>query len=191
VNRGAGGGGWIPDAAGIVPAARQIPSPNFDERPNGSHIELIVIHNISLPPGQFGGPGILELFTNRLDPATHPYYREIEGLRVSSHFLIRRDGEVVQFVACGKRAWHAGRSEWRERGRCNDFSVGIELEGADDVPFEDAQYLRLADLAGALRRVYPIGDCVGHSDIATPAGRKTDPGPHFDWPRFRSLLKGR
>ncbi|HEY5929510.1 MAG TPA: 1,6-anhydro-N-acetylmuramyl-L-alanine amidase AmpD, partial [Burkholderiales bacterium] len=114
----------------MVAAARQVPSPNFDERPGGSLVELIVVHNISLPPGVFGGTGIIELFTNRLDPAEHPYYREIEGLRVSSHFLIRRDGEPIQFVACGKRAWHAGQSQWRGRSRCNDFSIGIELEGA-------------------------------------------------------------
>lgn len=167
----------------------QLSSPNFDDRPDGSAVDLIVVHNISLPPGQFGGSGIVDLFTNRLDPAEHPYYREIEHLRVSSHFLVRRDGELIQFVACGKRAWHAGQSEWQGRGRCNDFSVGIELEGADDVPFEDVQYLQLARLARALRRAYPIADCVGHSDIAMPPGRKTDPGPHFDWPRFRALLE--
>jgi N-acetyl-anhydromuramoyl-L-alanine amidase len=186
---GQGEEGWRPDSAGIVAAARQVPSPNFDERPGGSLVELIVVHNISLPPGVFGGTGIIELFTNRLDPAEHPYYREIEGLRVSSHFLIRRDGEPIQFVACGKRAWHAGQSQWCGRSRCNDFSIGIELEGADDAPFEDAQYLQLANLVRSLGQAYPIADCVGHSDIATPAGRKTDPGPYFDWPRFRSLLK--
>jgi len=180
---------WGFDPQGLIPSVRQIPSPNFDERPDGSRIELVVVHNISLPPGQFGGPGIIELFTNRLDPAAHPYYREIEGLKVSSHFLLRRDGELIQFVACGKRAWHAGQSEWRGRRRCNDFSVGIELEGADDVAFEDAQYLGLAKLAGALLHAYPIADCVGHSDIATPRGRKTDPGPNFDWARFRALLE--
>lgn len=189
--RGAAGGNWRFDLQGLISAARQIPSPNFDERPEGSGVELIIVHNISLPPGGFGGPGIVELFTNRLDPAEHPYYREIEGLRVSSHFLVRRDGELIQFVACGKRAWHAGQSEWRGRERCNDFSVGIELEGADDVPFECVQYLQLARLVRALGRAYPIADCVGHSDIATPPGRKTDPGPHFNWARFRALLKGR
>jgi AmpD protein len=182
------GARWGVDPAGILPAARQIPSPNFDERVPGSVIELLVIHNISLPPGEFGGPGIIDLFTNRLDPAGHPYYREIQGLKVSSHFLVRRDGELIQFVACAKRAWHAGQSEWRGRLRCNDFSVGVELEGADDRPFEDVQYLRLAALAAALRRRFPIAECVGHSDIAVPAGRKTDPGPHFDWGRFRGLL---
>ena len=185
---GAGDEGLNFDSAGILPAARQVSSPNFDERPEGSPIELIVVHNISLPPGNFGGTGIIELFTNRLDPAEHPYYREIEGFRVSSHFLIRRDGEWIQFVACGKRAWHAGQSEWRGRGRCNDFSVGIELEGSDDVPFEDIQYRQLARLTLALGRAYPIADCVGHCDIATPPGRKSDPGPHFDWVHFRDLL---
>jgi len=146
-------------------------------------VELVVVHNISLPPGQFGGPGIFELFSNALDPEAHPYYREIQGLRVSSHFLVRRDGGLFQFVACGKRAWHAGQSEWRGRSRCNDFSLGIELEGADDQPFEDAQYRQLGDLVRALARAYPITACVGHSDIAVPAGRKTDPGPRFDWSR--------
>lgn len=181
-------GDWRFDPEGLLPSAVQIPSPNFDDRPDGATVELIVVHNISLPPGQFGGPGIVELFTNLLDPEEHPYYREIQGLRVSSHFLVRRDGELIQFVACGKRAWHAGQSEWRGRGRCNDFSVGIELEGMDDVPFEDAQYRQLAILTRALGRAYPIADCVGHSDIAMPPGRKTDPGPFFDWPRFRGLL---
>lgn len=181
------GGAWSLDASGILAAARQVPSPNFDDRPAGSAIELLVVHNISLPPGRFGGPGIEQLFTNRLDPEAHPYFREIQGLKVSSHFLVRRDGELVQFVACAHRAWHAGQSEWRGRSRCNDFSVGIELEGCDDLPFEDAQYRRLAEVAAALRQAYPILDCVGHSDIATPPGRKTDPGPHFDWTRFRAM----
>lgn len=179
---------WEFDAAGWLPAARHVPSPNCDERPADAAIELLVIHNISLPPGEFGGPGILDLFANRLDPGAHPYFREIHGLRVSSHFLVRRDGELIQFVPCALRAWHAGQSQWRDRSRCNDFSVGIELEGTDEVPFEDAQYQCLARVAAALRRTYPIQACVGHSDIATPPGRKTDPGPHFDWDRFHSLL---
>jgi AmpD protein len=179
---------WRVDAAGILPAARQVRSPNFDERPAGAGIELLVVHNISLPPGQFGGPGIEQLFTNRLDPEAHPYFREIHGLTVSSHFLVRRDGQLIQFVPCARRAWHAGQSEWRGRSRCNDFSVGVELEGTDDQPFEDVQYQRLAQVAAALRQAYPIRECVGHSDIATPPGRKTDPGPHFEWPRFRALL---
>jgi N-acetyl-anhydromuramoyl-L-alanine amidase len=181
---------WELDDAGILQAANQVPSPNCDERPAGAAICLLVVHNISLPPGQFGGPGIIDLFTNRLDPGAHPYYCDIAGLKVSSHFLIRRDGELIQFVACGRRAWHAGQSVWRGRMRCNDFSIGVELEGADDVPFTEDQYQVLARLAGALARAYPIVDSVGHSDIAIPAGRKTDPGPNFDWKRYRALLKG-
>jgi len=146
-----------------------------------------VIHNISLPPGEFGGPGIVELFTNRLDPRAHPYYREIHDQKVSSHFLIRRDGELIQFVPSGSRAWHAGESRWRGRTRCNDFSIGIELEGTDHAPFEDAQYTVLADLTRATRSRYPVVDIAGHSDIAP--GRKTDPGPYFDWGRYRALLE--
>ncbi len=175
------------DRCGLLEGARFIASQNCDERPEGSAIELLVIHNISLPPGEFGGPGIVELFTNRLDPRAHPYYREIAGRRVSAHFLIRRDGEPVQFVPCGRRAWHAGESNWRGRSGCNDFSIGIELEGTDGVPFEDAQYQRLAELARALATKYPGVDSVGHSDIAP--GRKTDPGPCFDWARYRSMIK--
>jgi AmpD protein len=174
------------DDAGFVAGVRYIPSPNCDERAEGGAIDLMVIHNISLPPGEFGGPGIVDLFTATLDASTHPYYREIAKLKVSAHFLIRRDGELIQFVACGKRAWHAGISSWRGRGRCNDFSIGIELEGTDEVPFEDAQYVRLAELALALRAKYAIADIVGHSDIAP--GRKTDPGPCFDWARFESMI---
>ncbi len=174
------------DESGWIAGIRQLPSPNCDARPQGSAIELLVIHNISLPPGEFGGPGIVELFTNRLDPGAHPYYREIAGRRVSAHFLIRRDGELLQFVPCGLRAWHAGESNWRGRSRCNDFSIGIELEGTDEVPFEDAQYQRLAGLVRALATAYPGIPSVGHSDIAP--GRKTDPGPCFDWARYRSLI---
>jgi len=179
---------WHLDDGGLLPAAVYIPSPNFDDRPHGSVIDLLVVHNISLPPGQFGGPGIVELFTNRLDPNTHPYYRQIADAKVSSHFLVRRDGELLQFVPGSRRAWHAGKSEWRGRGRCNDFSVGVELEGTDDLAFADSQYAMLGRLATVLLKSYPIRDCVGHSDIAIPPGRKTDPGPHFDWPRFRSLI---
>ena len=174
------------DSDGLLPGARYIPSPNCDARPAGTAIELLVIHNISLPPGQFGGPGIVDLFTNKLDCSAHPYYRSIAELRVSAHFLIRRDGELIQFVPCAERAWHAGESTWRERSRCNDFSLGIELEGADDVPFEERQYARLAELARLLRAKYAIADIVGHSDIAP--GRKTDPGPCFDWRQFENLL---
>jgi AmpD protein len=182
---------WHIDDSGLLPVAAYIPSPNFDERPDGSGIDLLIVHNISLPPGQFGGPGIIELFTNRLDPNEHPYYRQIADAKVSSHFLIRRNAELIQFIPCARRAWHAGQSEWRGRSRCNDFSIGVELEGADDQVFDERQYIVLADLAVALRSRYPIQDCVGHSDIALPAGRKTDPGPYFDWSRFRALLEGR
>jgi AmpD protein len=171
---------------GLVKGVRYLPSPNHDERPPGTQIELLVIHNISLPPGEFGGSAIIELFTNRLDPAAHPYYATIADRRVSAHFLIRRDGETIQFVPCGNRAWHAGASEWRGRGRCNDFSIGIELEGSDETRFEDAQYEALAELILALRARYPVADVAGHSDIAP--GRKTDPGPHFDWARCRKML---
>ncbi|MGD2140236.1 MAG: 1,6-anhydro-N-acetylmuramyl-L-alanine amidase AmpD [Burkholderiales bacterium] len=175
---------WEIDATGVLSAARQVVSPNCDERPPGSRIELIVIHNISLPPGCFQGEAIAAFFTNCLDPAADPYFREIASLTVSAHFLIRRDGELVQFVPCRLRAWHAGASRWRGRDRCNDFSIGIELEGSDDIPFEEAQYARLASLIDVLRDTYPIEDCVGHQDIAVPPGRKTDPGPHFEWARL-------
>ena len=176
----------ITDANGRVDAARYVASGNCDERPPGEAITLLVIHNISLPPGEFGGDAIERLFTNRLDCAAHPYYAALAGVRVSAHFLIRRSGELLQFVPCGKRAWHAGESVWRGRRGCNDFSIGIELEGADDVPYAEAQYHVLAELARALRAAYPVSDVAGHSDIA-PA-RKTDPGPSFDWTRFRCAI---
>ena len=175
------------DRAGIVRAAAQVPSPNCDDRPEGTAVILLVVHGISLPPGQFGGSGIVELFTNRLDPAVDPYYRTVANIKVSAHFLIRRDGALTQFVPCAKRAWHAGTSSWRGRADCNDFSVGVELEGTDDLPYEAAQYTMLARLARALRRRYPIAEVAGHSDVAP--GRKTDPGPAFDWPRFRRLIR--
>jgi N-acetyl-anhydromuramoyl-L-alanine amidase len=171
---------------GLAEGARYVPSPNCDERPAGCAVDLLVIHHISLPPGEFGGAGILDLFTNRLDPAAHPYYATIAGAEVSAHFLVRRDGELIQFVSCAKRAWHAGESSWKGRARCNDFSIGVELEGTGEVPFTDAQYARLAALFRALAARYPIADVAGHSDIAP--GRKTDPGPSFDWPRFRRSL---
>jgi N-acetyl-anhydromuramoyl-L-alanine amidase len=177
------------DDEGLLDGAPYIASPNRDERPAGAAIELIVVHAISLPPGEFGGPGIVEFFTNRLDPRSHPYYATIAGQRVSAHFLIRRDGETIQFVPCEKRAWHAGASSWRKRARCNDFSVGIELEGSDAAAFEQAQYRALGALTGALQARYPIADIVGHSDISP--GRKTDPGPHFDWARYRALVTAR
>ncbi len=174
------------DADGLLPGARFICSPNCDERPEGAAITLAVVHAISLPPGEFGGDAIERLFTNRLDPDTHSFFRDIHALRVSAHFLIDRDGAVTQFVPCTKRAWHAGVSRWGGRERCNDFSVGIELEGCDEQPFEDAQYQVLTHLIRVLRRYYAIRDVVGHSDIAP--GRKTDPGPHFEWHRLTGLL---
>lgn len=176
----------IDPVSGLVQGVRYVPSPNCDDRPEGAAPEVLVIHSISLPPGEFGGRGIIDLFTNRLDSAAHPYYALIADHRVSAHFLIRRDGEVIQFVPCGSRAWHAGASDWRGRSRCNDFSIGIELEGSDDMLFEAAQYQALAELTRALRTRYPIIDIAGHSDIAP--GRKTDPGPHFDWARYRKML---
>ena len=171
---------------GVMSAAAQVPSPNCDARPPGSTISLIVVHGISLPPGRFGGDGVTQLFTNSLDPKADPYYPGIAQLRVSSHFFIRRDGGLVQYVACTQRAWHAGVSSWRGRPACNDCSVGVELEGTDDLPYETPQYLVLARLARALCRRYPVRDMVGHSHVAP--GRKTDPGPAFDWPRLGRLL---
>jgi N-acetyl-anhydromuramoyl-L-alanine amidase len=177
------------DADGYANLAQRIRSPNFDARPAGAAVELIVIHGISLPPGEFGGDGIERLFTNRVDPEADPFYATIAGLRVSAHFLVRRDGRLVQFVSCDDRAWHAGVSRFRGRERCNDFSIGIELEGTDDVPYEAAQYRMLARLLKALARRYPIGHVAGHSAIAP--GRKTDPGPAFDWDRLRRQMTSR
>lgn len=162
------------------------PSPNFDSRPEGVELSLVVVHAISLPPTQFGGLGVEQLFTNNLNPAEHPYYEGIHHLRVSAHFFIRRTGELIQFVPPDARAWHAGASSWRGRERCNDFSIGIELEGCDTLPFEPVQYHVLADLLDDLCRRFPVSDIVGHSDIAP--GRKTDPGPYFDWQRLRDSL---
>jgi AmpD protein len=173
-------GGWLT-------RARRIASPNFDARPAGVAIDLLVIHNISLPPHQFGGPAVADLFLNRLDVDAHPFFAAwLRDVRVSAHLYIRRDGEAIQFVSCEDRAWHAGVSEWRGRSRCNDFSIGVELEGSDLLPYRDAQYDALAAVTRDLRGHYPIADIVGHSDIAP--GRKTDPGPFFDWPRFRASL---
>jgi len=171
---------------GLVHGVPFVASPNYDERPPGAVVDLLVVHAISLPPGVFGGCGIMDFFTNTLDPDAHPYYREIASLKVSAHFLVRRCGEVLQFVECDKRAWHAGVSSWLGRERCNDFSIGIELEGCDELPFEDAQYCALAALTKALKTRYPISGVVGHADIAP--GRKTDPGPLFDWLRYRRLI---
>jgi AmpD protein len=161
---------------------RVVDSPNQDARPAGTEISLAVIHCISLPPGGYGGDAIERLFTNRLDPQAHPYFREIHAMKVSAHFLVRRDGELVQFVPVARRAWHAGASSWRGRSRCNDFSVGIELEGTEDAPFQDAQYRTLVDLLKGLG----LREIAAHSDVAP--GRKTDPGAHFDWPRVLAAL---
>lgn len=176
--------------AGFAEEARFIASPNYDERPalidaSSTVICLIVIHNISLPPNQYGGNGIVELFTNQLNPDDHPYYAEIYTRKVSSHFLIRRDGELIQFVSCLQRAWHAGVSNWQFRERCNDFSVGIELEGSDFDSFEAAQYQTLNQLITGVSNRYAIQEIVGHSDIAP--GRKTDPGPYFDWTQIKTI----
>ena len=174
---------------GLLDIARQVPSPNCDARPSGQAIDLIVVHGISLPPGEFGGPWIDDLFTHQLDPQAHEYFRDIHELQVSSHLLIRRDGEVVQYVPFERRAWHAGASCFGSREACNDYSIGIELEGADDIPYTDAQYWQLAELIRRLRSVFPQilqENIVGHSDIAP--GRKTDPGPVFDWERLHTLL---
>jgi N-acetyl-anhydromuramoyl-L-alanine amidase len=165
---------------------RYVASPNCDERPEGAKARLLVVHCISLPPGEFGGDAIERLFTNRLDPAAHPYFREIAALRVSAHFLVRRDGEVVQFVPLQRRAWHAGASSWRGRERCNDFSVGVELEGCEERPYEAEQYDQLARLVRTLRPLLQPRDIAAHSDIA-PA-RKRDPGAAFDWARLLRAL---
>lgn len=167
-------------------AARPCPSPNFGPRPAGTLIDLAVVHSISLPPGQYGGDAIERLFTNRLDTRAHPYYQQLEGLEVSAHFVIRRQGLVQQFVSCDQRAWHAGRSTWRGRDHCNDFSVGIELEGLEGEPFEAAQYTSLVRVLNALRRRYPLRSVAGHEHVAP--GRKADPGDGFEWPRLRRTL---
>jgi N-acetyl-anhydromuramoyl-L-alanine amidase len=185
------------DKAGFAKNAQFIASPNFDARPVSrvdsstetspqSELSLIVIHNISLPPNQYGGNGIVELFTNKLNPDEHPYYADIYTRKVSSHFLIRRDGTLIQFVSCLNRAWHAGVSNWHGRERCNDFSIGVELEGSDFDPFDAAQYLTLKMLIASLISAYTIQAIVGHSDIAP--GRKTDPGPYFDWGQVNTII---
>lgn len=166
--------GWIQDLA-------RLPSPNQDARPAGEIVRLVVVHAISLPPGEFGSGAVSEFFTNRLAIDAHPYFARIASLRVSAHFFISRLGEVTQFVSCHARAWHAGVSCWGGRERCNDFSVGVELEGDDHTDFTGAQYRTLGRLLGALRAAFPIEAVVGHHDVAP--GRKTDPGPHFDWSR--------
>jgi N-acetyl-anhydromuramoyl-L-alanine amidase len=172
--------------AGWIAGARRVLSPNCDSRPSGSEISLAVLHSISLPRGTYGIVGgrsaIERLFTNRLDTAEHPSFADLAGLRVSAHFLIYRDGALVQFVPLERRAWHAGASRWRGRERCNDFSVGIELEGVDDGRFAGAQYASLAALSRKLQAVLPLRDIAAHSDVAP--GRKSDPGAQFDWARF-------
>jgi AmpD protein len=181
----------VDPATGLLLGVRQVLSPHFDGRPANAVAELIVVHGISLPPGEFGGPWIDRLFTGNLPPDAHPYFREVAapGRRVSAHVLIRRDGRVIQYVPFGSRAWHAGQSEYRGRPSCNDFSIGIELEGTDAIPYTEAQYDQLSRVVRALLAAYPLlssTHITGHSDIAP--GRKTDPGPAFDWPRFRRLL---
>lgn len=171
---------------GCIEGVSFIPSPNFDNRPKNVTIDLLVIHSISLPPGEFGGTEIIDLFTNQLNFNAHPYFMGIQRLHVSAHFLIRRTGEILQFVPCMKRAWHAGQSSWQGRTRCNDFSIGIELEGADDIPFEEVQYQSLTLLSTLLLEAYPIQAVVGHADIAP--NRKTDPGPFFDGIRYQQAL---
>jgi AmpD protein len=180
----------VDPATGLLIGVRQVLSAHFDARPAGMQPELLVVHGISLPPGEFGGPWIDRLFTGGLPADAHPYFQTMARGRVSAHALIRRDGQIVQYVPFGARAWHAGLSEYRGRSGCNDFSIGIELEGADDVPYTDAQYEKLALLAQALLATYPSltpTDIVGHSDIAP--GRKTDPGPAFDWARWWQVLQ--
>jgi N-acetyl-anhydromuramoyl-L-alanine amidase len=179
----------LDSTSGLMEGVRFVPSPNHDERPEGVGVSAIVVHSISLPPGEYGGFDIEQFFTNVLDPSGHAFYPEIAGLKVSAHFLVRRNGAVVQFVPVHRRAWHAGQSWCEGRGRVNDFSVGIELEGTDKSPFDPEQYEALAGLARSLMQYYPAitrDRIYGHSDIAP--GRKTDPGPFFDWRRFLDLL---
>lgn len=173
------GNGWHHEA-------RVCPSPNFSTRPAGIEISLVVLHSISLPPGIYGGDAIERLFTNRLDWDEHPYFQQIRGLQVSAHFVVRRDGELIQFVSCNERAWHAGRSAWRGRENCNDYSIGVELEGLEGECFEPAQYEVLALLLQRLARDYPLQWIAGHEHVAP--GRKHDPGPGFDWARLKALL---
>ena len=182
----------VDTATGLLADARQVLSPNCDDRPNGCQPDLIIIHGISLPPGEFGGPYIDQFFTNCLAQDEHEYFSEIVGLRVSAHLVIRRDGELVQYVSVHRRAWHAGESCFERRHACNDYSVGIELEGVDDEHYEDTQYSKLAALVAALLKAYPSLSSqriVGHSDVSS--GRKTDPGPAFDWEHFGRLLHQR
>ena len=180
-------GDWrIDRSSGRLAAARQLPSPNQDARPDPTDIDLLILHGISLPPGNFGGPWIEDLFLNRREATADPYFATIHTLRVSAHLLVRRDGGLIQFVPFHRRAWHAGASCWQGRGRCNDYSIGIELEGTDDMPYDARQYQTLKWLLPAIRAAYPAispDRIVGHSDVAP--GRKTDPGAAFDWSRLR------
>ena len=166
--------------------ARRLDSPNFGPRPQASEIDLVVPHSISLPPGQYGGDEVQALFTNTLDWSAHPYFRQIEGMQVSSHFYVRRGGELWQFVSCDDRAWHAGTSQWQGRDNCNDFSIGIEFEGLEGGTFEDAQYEAAAGLCASIAQRYPIRGIAGHEHVAP--GRKQDPGPGFDWLRMQRSL---
>lgn len=170
--------GWLGGAA-------PLPSPNFDPRPADARIDLVIVHSISLPPGEYRGDAVERLFMNRLDWSAHPYFETIRGLRVSAHFFVRRGGDLQQFVSCDERAWHAGRSDWRGRGDCNDYSVGIELEGLEGEPFEASQYERLALVLRRLGERYPIASVTGHEHVAP--GRKRDPGAGFDWQKLRAL----
>ncbi len=180
---------WNINSRGYLGLANLIESPNQDERPDGTIIELLVIHCISLPPGEFGGGHIDKFFSNELDPTKHQYFKKISDLRVSAHFLIDRKGQVTQYVSCLKRAWHAGRSLWKEKENCNDFSIGIELEGIDNKIFTDIQYSNLAMLTRGLMRKYGPVDLAAHSEVAIPAGRKNDPGDLFLWDKYRNLLR--
>jgi N-acetyl-anhydromuramoyl-L-alanine amidase len=182
----------VETATGLLIGVRQVISPHCDARPAETLPELIIVHGISLPPNEFGGPWIDRLFTGTLAWDAHPYFRQIEGLRASAHVVIRRDGQLTQYVPFGERAWHAGVSQYRTRSGCNDFSVGVELEGTDDIAYTDAQYAQLVELIAALIEAYPSlspEHLVGHSDVAP--GRKSDPGPYFEWPRLRARLTER
>jgi len=174
---------WV---AGWLSGARRCESPNFGLRPQGIEVDLVLIHSISLPPGEYGGDAIERLFTNRLDWDSHPYYGQIRGLEVSSHFVVRRDGELLQFVSCDHRAWHAGASQWRGRADCNDFSIGIELEGLEGTSFDPVQYHALWALIRDIAARYPVTSVAGHEHVAP--GRKQDPGCGFDWPLAMSML---
>jgi len=180
----------IDEKTGILDRAEYVRSPNCDLRPKNCDISLLVIHNISLPPGIFGGPYISELFTNCLNPEEDPFFQEICHLKVSSHLLVRRDGSIIQYVPLNQRAWHAGVSEFNGQAHCNDFSIGIELEGTDTEDYENIQYEVLAEVSREILKTYPAikpNRITGHSDIAPE--RKTDPGPAFDWTKYRSLLE--